>query len=145
SAGSTGRSGRTEDQGRRAVATALLRAVISWETTSLSEQAEQLARQQLDRRGSRRRGHHRIDVACAVTAVLAAVRGVDLIVDVFVGGGREAHVLADAAGLDVARAAYLGGAEPSTGATLPRPDVKVVADADNPDGHGVSERVIAAD
>jgi hypothetical protein len=49
-----------------------------------------LARLQFDRRGSRLSGHHGFDVASAVAAVLGAVRGVDLIVDIGVGFVRRA-------------------------------------------------------
>jgi hypothetical protein len=45
------------------------------------DSARLLTRHQLARRRARRRGHHGIDVACAVLAVLLPVLGVNLIVE----------------------------------------------------------------
>ena len=39
-------------------------------------------RHELDGRGARRRGHHGIDVACLVAAILRAIPNVDLMVDI---------------------------------------------------------------
>jgi len=54
-----------------------------------------------------------------MTAILGAVRGVDLVVDALVGFRDERDVLADAAGVDVPSVADLTGAEPGAGVPLP--------------------------
>ena len=57
------------------------------------------ARHEFDRRGSRLGAHDVADGACGVAAVLGAVRGVDLVVDV-VDCVHEGDVFLDAGGPD---------------------------------------------
>src|SRR5215208_573044 len=72
---------------------------------------------ELDRGGSCLSVHDTADDVRAVAAVLVAVGGVDLVVEVGVGVG-EGDVLVDAAGPDVAFVAYLGAGEPAAGAPV---------------------------
>jgi hypothetical protein len=60
-----------------------------------------------------------------MATVLRAVLGVDLVVDSGVRFGHEGHILANAAGFDVARMAHLRSTEPGSFVALPRPDVEV--------------------
>src|SRR6516165_12282156 len=79
-------------------------------------------------------GHHGVDVGAAVAAVLGAVGGVDLVVEVVVGVG-ERDVLVHPAGLDAAVAAFPGAAEPGASGPPVGADVQVVAVADHPGGY----------
>ena len=69
-----------------------------------------LTRQELERRGSRFRARDGVGVAGGVAALLRAVLGVDLVVDVV--GLDEEDVFVDAAGPDVAFVMHLYAAEP---------------------------------
>src|SRR5512132_334321 len=69
---------------------------------------------ELDRGGSRSGVDDAADDPFAVAAVLVAVGGVDLVVEVGVGVG-EGDVLVDAAGPDMALVADLGAGEPAAG------------------------------
>src|SRR5438093_13447600 len=80
-----------------------------------------------------------------MATVLPPVLGVDLIVDSCVRFGHETNVLPNPARLDVARVARLSRAEPGSIVALPRPDIEIVANADHPYGHRVSERAVASE
>src|SRR5215211_363801 len=98
---------------------------------------------ELDRGGLRPGVHDAADDPFAVAAVLAAVGGVDLVIEVGVGVG-EGDVLVDTAGPDVALVADLGGGEPAAAASVHRTHVEVVADADDPDGPRVAQGAVAS-
>jgi hypothetical protein len=83
-----------------------------------------------------------VDDASRVAAVLGAVGGVDLLVQVV--GLDQAHIFVDAAGLDVGFVADLGAAEPGGGAAVDGSDIEVVAVADDPDGPGVAQGPVAS-
>jgi hypothetical protein len=83
-----------------------------------------------------------VDDVCGVAAVLGAVGGVDLVVKVV--GLDQAHVLVDAAGLDVAFVAHLAATEPGGRAAVDGSDVEVVAVAYDPDGPGDAEGAVAS-
>src|SRR5215218_1042010 len=93
-------------------------------------------------RGSRLWADDGVDDAGGVAAVLGAVGGVDLLVQVI--DLDQAHVFVDAAGLDVAFVADLGATEPGGGAAVDGPDIEVVAVADDPDGPGVAQGAVAS-
>src|SRR5580658_10791152 len=101
------------------------------------------ARRQFDRRRSRFWAHHHVDVGCSLAAVLGAVRGVDLVVEVGVGV-EEHRVFLDAACTDTTFAAHLDAAEPFGVAPIRGSDIEIVADAYSPDPHRVSQRSIAS-
>ena len=101
-------------------------------------------RHQFDRRGARPRAHNRVDDACRVAAVLRAVGGIDLVVERWVGL-HISNVFAHAASLDATFVAHLGAAEPGGGAPVNRPDVEVVAEADDPNRHRFAQRAVAAE
>ena len=84
-----------------------------------------------------------VNDACGVAAVLGAVRGIEFVVDVVVGV-HEGDVFVDAASLDVAFVAHLSATEPGGGAPVNGSDVEVVAVADDPNRHGVSQRTVAS-
>src|SRR6059036_3971603 len=103
-----------------------------------------LSRHELDRRGARLRGHHGVNVACAVAAVLGAVRGVDLVVPAGVGFLHEGDVFLDAARPDPTFVTHLGGAEPGAAAPPVGTDVEVVAVTDDPDRHRTPQRPVVS-
>src|SRR2546423_10745391 len=78
-----------------------------------------LARHELDRRGARLGGDHRIDPLRAVMEVFAAVRRIDRIVERRIGGILEMDILLDAAGLDMAVALALRAAIPRGAVAIP--------------------------
>jgi hypothetical protein len=80
-------------------------------------------------------------IALGVAVVLRAVRGVDLVVHVVPLD--EEDVLVDAAGLDAAFVTHLNTAEPRGRASVDGADVQVVAVANDPDRHRLSERAVA--
>src|SRR5262249_40943405 len=102
------------------------------------------SRHELERRGSRLRGHHGVDVACAIAAVLCAGRGVGPIGPA--GGGflSEGDVFRDAARPDPTFVTHLGGAEPGAAAPPVGTDVEVVAVTDDPDRHRTPQRAVAS-
>src|SRR6516162_3629619 len=79
-----------------------------------------------------------------MTAILGAVRGVDLVVE---GGGGilKDDVLVDATSLDVALVAQLSTAKPRGSAPVTGSDVEVVAVANDPNRHRFSQRAVASD
>src|SRR5215472_6146879 len=79
-----------------------------------------------------------------MTAILGAVRGVDLVVE---GGGGilKDDVLVDATSLDVALVAQLSTAKPRGSAPVTGSDVEVVAVANDPNRHRCSQRAVASD
>src|SRR5215211_6205465 len=97
---------------------------------------------ELDRGSSCLSVHDTADDVRAVAAVLVAVGGVDLVVEVGVGVGED-DVLVDAAGPDVAFVAYLSAGEPAAGTPVHRADIEVVAHADDPDGPRVAQGPVA--
>src|SRR5215216_3001799 len=98
---------------------------------------------EFDRGGSRPGVHHAADDPFAVAAVLVAVGGVDLIVEVGVGVGED-DVPIHAAGPDVALVADLGGGEPAATASVHGADIEVVAHADDPDGPRLAQGTVAS-
>src|SRR5947209_1712748 len=80
-----------------------------------------------------------------MAAVLGAVRGIDLVVDVVVclHDIHKGDLFLDAAGPDATLVAYLRAAVPRGSAPAPGSDVEVIAHTDDPDRHGVSQRAIA--
>src|SRR5215218_3532937 len=98
---------------------------------------------ELDRGGSGLRVHDAADDPFAVAAVLVAVGGVDLVIEVGVGVG-EGDVFVDAAGPDIALVARLGAREPAATASVHGADIEVVAHADDPDGPGVAQGAVAS-
>ena len=101
-----------------------------------------LARHQLDRRRSCLGVGHRIDVSYAMTAILVAINGVDLVEDGGIGVGKG-NVFLDAAGVDAAFVANLSATKPGGGAPVGGSDVEIVAKANDPDCHRLSQRSIA--
>jgi hypothetical protein len=101
---------------------------------------------QFDRRGPRSRAQCRVDYVWGVAAVLGAVCSVDLVLDVTVSVGdiHEGDVFLDTAGPDPAFVAHLGASVPRGGAPVYGPDVEVIAYADDPDRHRVSQRAITS-
>src|SRR5215218_1228335 len=100
---------------------------------------------ELDRGGSGLRVHDAADDPFAVAAVLVAVGGVDLVIEVGVGVGvGEGDVFVDAAGPDIALVARLGAREPAAAASVHGADIEVVAHADDPDGPGVAQGAVAS-
>src|SRR5437763_8435296 len=102
-----------------------------------------LSRHELDRRGSRLRTDDASDDACGVAAVLGAVGGVDLVIEIG-GGVYEDDVFLDAAGADVTFVPVLGAAEPGGGAPVNGSDVEVVAEAHDPDCHRIPQPAVAS-
>ena len=84
------------------------------------------------------------DDACGVAAVLCAVGGVDLVIDIAVGV-HEGDVFVNATSLDVAFVARLSATEPGGGAPVDGSDVEVVAVADDPNRHRISQRAVASE
>lgn len=84
------------------------------------------------------------DDASGVAAVLSAVHGVDLVVDVGVGLLHKGDVFLDAAGPDPAFMAHLSAPEPGGGAPVNGADVEVVAEADDPDRHPLAQRAVVS-
>jgi hypothetical protein len=80
-----------------------------------------------------------------VAAVLGAVRRVDLVVDAGVGLLHEGDVFLNAAGPDPAFVVHLRDAEPGTAAPLEGSDVEVVAEADDPNRHRVSQCAVTSE
>ena len=79
-----------------------------------------------------------------MTAILGAVRGVDLVIE---GGGGilKDDVLVDATSLDVALVAQLSTAKPRGSAPVAGSDVEVVAVANDPNRYRFSQRAVASD
>src|SRR5260370_27390306 len=100
-------------------------------------------RDDLEGRGARRSAQDGVDDAGGIAAVFAAVCSVDLVVDVVVGV-HEAHVFVDAACADVPLIAIPRTTEPSAGAPVDGSDVEIVAVADDPDRHRLSQRAVAS-
>src|SRR5688500_4477580 len=101
------------------------------------------ARYEFDCSRSCFRAHNRIDNACGVATVLCAVGGVDLFIDLGVSLLQECDIFFDAASADVALVAHLGATEPGGGAPMNRSDIEIIANADDPDRHRVSQRAVA--
>lgn len=102
-----------------------------------------LARHQLDRRGARLGGHHRVYPLRAVPQVFAAVRGIDRIVERGIGGVLEADVLFDPAGHDAAVAPLPRAAIPGGAVSVSRSHIKIVVLPHDPDRHRLSFRAVA--
>src|SRR5512132_1240470 len=83
-----------------------------------------------------------VDDGGGVAAVLGAVGGVDLLVQVV--DLDQVHVFVDAAGLDVGFVACLGATEPGGGAAVDGSDIEVVAVAHDPDGPRVAQGPVAS-
>lgn len=77
------------------------------------------------------------DNARGVAAVLCAVGGIDLVIDIRVGL-HESDIFVDAAGLDATFMPRLSAAEPGSGAPIHGADVKVVTMTDDLYRHRVS-------
>jgi hypothetical protein len=88
------------------------------------------------------RPQHAFDDAGSAPAVLRAVRGVDLVIDVV--RLDEENVFVDATGVNVRFVTILGAAEPGGGASVDGSDEEVVAVADDSDNDGVSQGAIAS-
>lgn len=84
------------------------------------------------------------DDASGVAAVLSAVHGVDLVVDVGVGLLHKGDVFLDAAGPDPPFVAHLSATEPGAGAPVNGSHVEVVAVADDPNRHRLSQHAVAS-
>ena|SRR5438128_2225103 len=97
-----------------------------------------------DRRGSRLNTHHRLHVGFFVATVLRSVRGIDLVIKVWVGAGvPEAHVFLDAASPNSPFVADLGATEPGGGGAIRGSNVEIITDANDPDRRGFSQRAVA--
>jgi hypothetical protein len=75
--------------------------------------------------------------------ILGAIGSVDLVPDVV--RLDEENLLLDAAGVDACFVASPGAAEPGGRASVDGSDVEVVAVADDPDRHRVSQRAVASE
>src|SRR5829696_300949 len=104
----------------RAFASAL---PLHWSASCQAVSCSTSAGCEFDRGGSRPRVHDAADDPFAVAAVLVAVGGVDLVVEVGVGVG-EGDVLVDPAGPDMALLADLGGGEPAAAAPVHRTHIE---------------------
>ena len=82
---------------------------------------------------------HEVDIMCAIAAVLAAVRSVDLVIEDMVSV-HENDILVDATSRDVALMAHLNAAKPGGSAPVSGSDVEIVAVADHPNRHWLSQR-----
>ncbi len=96
---------------------------------------------ELDRRRSRLSAHHGVDEACAVAAILGAVRGVDLVVDAGVGFLHEGDIFLDAAGADTGLVRRLGGADPAAAGRAPTMTIDACISSRRLDGLSVVVRV----
>jgi hypothetical protein len=76
-----------------------------------------------------------------VAVVLGAVRGIDVVVEVG-GNVKEDHILLQIASPDSSFPALLAVAEPSGAVPVCGADIKVAADANDPDRHRISECAI---
>src|SRR2546430_4280553 len=101
------------------------------------------ARYESQRRYPCLRGQDAVHDAFGVAAVFGAVRAIDLVAGCVVRFN-ERHVPLDASGPDAAFVVGHGSAEPRAGAALDRSDVDVVAEADHPHSHGISQGAIAS-
>jgi hypothetical protein len=107
-----------------------------------SRQAARSARDQLDCRGARLGGDHRIDPLRPVMQVLATVRRVYPVVEARIGGALEPDVSFDAAGHDAAVAPLLRVAVPGGAVAIPRPHIEIVAVPHDPDRHRLARRAV---
>src|SRR5438093_1617265 len=101
------------------------------------------ARYEPQRRCPRLRGQDAVHDACGVAAVLCAIYAIDLIAGCVVRFN-ERHVPLDAFGPDTAFVVGQSSTEPRAGAALHRSDVEVVAEANHPHSHGISQRAVAS-
>ncbi len=84
-----------------------------------------------------------VDDACGVAAVLCAVGGVDLVIDVW-GGVYEGDVFVDAARLNLTFMPHLDASKPGGGAPVNGSDVEVVAVADDSNRHRFSQHAVVS-
>jgi hypothetical protein len=84
-----------------------------------------------------------VDDGCGVAAVLDAVGGVNLVVDL-VADLHEGDVLLDTASRDMALVGLLHSAEPGGRAPVHRAHIEIVAVADDPDDHWLAQGAIAS-
>src|SRR5438105_13031412 len=92
-----------------------------------------------DRPRSRLKTHHRLYVGFFVATVLRSVRGIDLVIKVWVGAGvPEAHVFLDAASPNSPFLADLGATEPGGGGAILGWNVVIITDAHDQTSRGFS-------
>jgi hypothetical protein len=81
---------------------------------------------------------------CAIAAILVAVSGFDLVADGGIGVLKN-DVFLDAAGVDAAFVANLSAAKPGGGASVTGSDIEIVAEANDPDCHRLSQRSVESE